>query len=328
MPYVRAFALSAIFGVAVLSVLALYGDLPRLAQTARAFPAALLVPVLLLTSTNYLLRWVKWRYYLRLVDAAEVTRTDSVLVFLSGFAMGLTPGKVGEIIKPYLLRERYGIPISRTTPIPFAERLSDGIAMLLLGSAGAVVYGTGAAAFAAIVVLAIAALVVVRSARLRTLLLGIAVRLPVLGPRADALHELFLSAAALVAWRPLAFAVALGVLSWGCEAVAFFLVLAGLGQPLTPTLLLQATFALASAGLFGSASLLPGGLGVAEASLTGYLQLGVGLARPDAVYATLVIRLCTLWFGIALGTLALLAAVGRRAAIEVGETAVETLPSA
>ena len=98
MPYTRAFVLSAIFGVVVLSALALYGDAPRLVETARAYPMPLLIPVVLLTSVNYALRWVKWRYYLHLVGATAVRPADSVLIFLSGFAIagfGVCTGQRG-----------------------------------------------------------------------------------------------------------------------------------------------------------------------------------------------------------------------------------------
>ncbi len=314
MTHARAFALSAIFGVVVLTVLVFYGDAPQLLATAQDYPLPLLVPVLLLTTANYALRWVKWRYYLHLVGAPQVRPTDSVLVFLSGFAMGLTPAKVGEMVKPYLLRDRYAIPVSRTTPILFAERLTDGIALIGLASAGILVYGTGLAAMVVFLGVAVAAVIVVRSTRANRLLLGIAGRIPIVRTKVEVLTALLASAATLLAWRPLTIGIALGVVSWGCEALAFFVILAGLGVASTLTLLMQATFALASATIFGSVSLLPGGLGVAEASLTGFLQLVVGLERVPAVYATLVIRVCTLWFGVGLGSLALLTLMIRRPA--------------
>jgi uncharacterized protein (TIRG00374 family) len=312
MQYLRAFVLSAAFGVVVLSALALYGDLPRLAAVAAAYPLPLLAPVLVLTAANYALRWLKWRLYLRLVGVPALSTSESVLIFLSGFAMGLTPGKVGEMVKPYLLRERHAVPMSRTAPILLAERLTDGIALIALAGAGLVLYGNGAALLAVLLLVGVAAVAGLRSPRLVAALIRRAEALPLLGRRVDALEAMVASAAVLLAWRPLLFAIALGFISWGCEALAFALVLTGLGVPAGPLLALQAAFALATATLFGSASLLPGGLGVAEASLTGFLQLVVGLEKSSAVYATLVIRLCTLWFGVVLGSVALLTLMARR----------------
>ena len=46
--------------------------------------------------------------------------------------------------------------------------------------------------------------------------------------------------------------------------------------------------------------MMPGGLGPTEASMSGLLVLG-GMGLPDAVGSTFVIRVCTLWFAVAVG---------------------------
>jgi uncharacterized protein (TIRG00374 family) len=51
----------------------------------------------------------------------------------------------------------------------------------------------------------------------------------------------------------------------------------------------------------GAVSALPGGIGAAEASIAGMLVLVAGLTGAQAAAATLLIRLATLWFGVALG---------------------------
>ena len=87
-----------------------------------------------------------------------------------------------------------------------------------------------------------------------------------------------------------------------------YLVLVGLGVVSTPELLLQSTFILASSSLLGSASMLPGGLAVADGTIAGMLLvLGVTNDGAIAAAATLLIRFCTLWFGIGVGVVGLLA---------------------
>jgi uncharacterized membrane protein YbhN (UPF0104 family) len=71
-------------------------------------------------------------------------------------------------------------------------------------------------------------------------------------------------------------------------------------------LLIRAAFVLATSTLVGSASLLPGGLGAAEASSAALLRLVLLISGPKAVVATLLIRFCTLWFGVGVGVIALL----------------------
>src|SRR5262249_36509402 len=91
---------------------------------------------------------------------------------------------------------------------------------------------------------------------------------------------------------------------WG-ECVALSYVLRGLGVPGSFLLLQQSTFIFAASTLFGLVSFLPGGLGVSEASSTGLLVLLVGMASGPATTATIIIRFCTLWFGVTLGAIAL-----------------------
>jgi hypothetical protein len=59
--------------------------------------------------------------------------------------------------------------------------------------------------------------------------------------------------------------------------------------------------------------MLPGGLGVAEGSLTALLA-GLGTPLPAAAAATLLVRGATLWLAVALGVLTVLVAFPRAAA--------------
>ena len=123
---------------------------------------------------------------------------------------------------------------------------------------------------------------------------------------AEVALTLYDSARELLTWQRLALAVAVGVLSWGGECLALYVILLGLGAQPSLQLANQATFALAAGSLVGSASLLPGGIGAAEGTVAAVLDLVAGQPRGVAAAATLLIRVCTLWFGVALGAAALL----------------------
>src|SRR5437879_1464363 len=78
---------------------------------------------------NYAGRFFKWQYYVKRLKI-EISSGESLWIFLAGLTMAITPGKVGELLKSYLLKRSTGVSISRTSPIIVAERLTDGIAML------------------------------------------------------------------------------------------------------------------------------------------------------------------------------------------------------
>ncbi len=304
----RGFIVSAILALAVFALVVAWGDGPAVASALRSFPPALILPVLVLTTWNYVLRWLRWNYYLRVLGVHGVGHQESALVFLSGFAMGLTPGKSGELTKSYWLREIAGperAPVMRTAPIVFAERLVDGIAMLLLATTGLVTYRFGVAALLVVAGAAVGAVALVQARPLVHGSLHLLQRRPRTARAAIMVATVYDSAHELLTWPRLAIAVGIGVLSWGGECLALYIILLGLGAEPSLDLLNAATFALAAGSLVGSASLLPGGLGAAEGTVAAVLDLVAHQPRDVSAAATLLIRVCTLWFGVTLGAAAL-----------------------
>jgi uncharacterized protein (TIRG00374 family) len=298
--------LSLAFGALVALGLSLYADLPKLVESLARFRWELLPAILALTVFNYLLRGLKFDFYLHQIGVRDLPRRTTFQLFFSGLSMVVTPGKVGEWLKSYLLRAVNGTPIARSAPILIAERLTDGVALILLALGGLIIFQVGwqVIAAAAILALAVVFLSQYRPLALRAFAFG--ERLPLVSGRVHHLHAFYDSSATLLAPRNLAVAVGLGFVSWLGECLAFYLVLVGLGQEGTPLLVFQAAFMLASSVLAGSVFLVPGGLGVAEGGITGLAQILLGMPASQAVAAALLIRACTLWFGVAVGLLALL----------------------
>ncbi|MEN9938735.1 MAG: hypothetical protein RLZZ387_5314 [Chloroflexota bacterium] len=309
----RSILISALLGLAVAIGLGLVSDIREVSQSFGAFQWSALTAIIGFTLLNYALRWLKWDYYLRAMDMGRgVSRWDSVLLFTSGMLMAVTPAKVGEVLKSALLKRINGTPVSASAPIVLAERITDGLAMLLLMGVGLTLYEPARPAFAALVVLTVVGLLVLQSQGLVERIAGIAARLPLGARVAPALMTAYGSTRKLLDWRILLPSTFISLISWFGECVAFYFVLQGLGVTGDPAWLLTvATFVFAASTLFGLVSFLPGGLGVSEASSTGLLVLLVPMAAGPATAATIIIRFCTLWFGVSLGAVAL-ALFGRR----------------
>jgi uncharacterized protein (TIRG00374 family) len=298
------FLLSLLFGLVVLTVLALVGDAPHVIDALRRFPPAYLPAILALTLWNYGLRFGKWHLYLRRLGIAA-RFSDSLGIFLCGLSMAMTPGKAGELLKSVLLRRKVGTPIAVSAPVVLAERLTDGLAMLGLAATGLILYHQAVVPMLILLALFLAVVVASQLPAIRHRLLPWLQGHPRLARRAESVAHLYTSARALLAPPMLLAAVSIGLLSWSGECVAFYLVLVGLGFHGGATLLVQAAFVLAVSTLVGSATLLPGGLGSAEGSSTTLLVAITHATLSLAVAATLLIRLCTLWFGVSVGLLSL-----------------------
>jgi uncharacterized protein (TIRG00374 family) len=303
---------SLLLGLVVVIVMGLVSDAREVGRDLSGFNWGLLPAILGLTVLNYALRWLKWEYYLRrLALGAGVGRLDSALIFCSGLVMSVTPGKLGEVFKSYLLRRVNATAVSRSAPIVLAERLTDGLAMLLLMALGLTLYPPARFVFVVLVLGTIAGILVLQYRKLSLALIDVVARLPLGAKIAPRLLTVYESTRQLLDWRVLLVSTLISFVSWGFECVAFYYVLVGLGVEGTPLLLLETTFIFAASTLFGLVSLLPGGLGVSEVSSVGMLVAISGLGAATATTATILIRFCTLWFGVLVGVVAL-AWFGRR----------------
>jgi glycosyltransferase 2 family protein len=295
---------SLLFAFIVLVAIALYADVPRLILALGRFRWEYLPLILGLTLFNYFWRFIKWQYYLKRLKI-PISWTKSLLIFVCGLSMAITPGKVGELLKSYLLKRETNVAISRTSPIILAERLTDGIAMLILASMGLVLYRFGWEILLLLFLLGVASIALVQNRAIMQILLSVCERLPVLSRFSHMIRAFYESAYNLLQWQPLLLAILIGLVSWSGECAALYFVFIGLGVTPSLALVIKATFILAFSTLVGSASGLPGGLGAAEGSVLGLTRLLVSSSAALGGAATLLIRFCTLWFGLTLGVIAL-----------------------
>jgi len=290
-------------GFVVLLVLIFVGDARQVTGRLARFTWALAPLALACTLFNYTLRFVKWHFYLHQIGAGGLPLRDSARLFVGGFPLAVTPGKVGEVLKAVWLRQKTGTTVPRGVTVVLAERISDGLAVLALSTLGVLAYPRYAPAFAAALAVLIGIVAVSQIRPLALRLLGWAEQIRGLRRLSGGLRELYEGSYALFRPRATLIAVGLGTLSWLGEGVGFYLILIGLGVPGGWDTAGKAVFILSFATVVGALSTLPGGLGAAEGTIAGMLAIVLGLPASTAAAATLLIRFATLWFGVALGLL-------------------------
>ena len=272
---------------------------------------------LVLALGNYTIRFLRWQLYLR-IQGVEVPRKSSMLVFGAGMSLSITPGKLGELVKSYLLREMHGIPATRTAPIVVAERVTDLIAMLVLALVGVALYGVETALVVAGAAIVVFGLVLLAWPRPTRWLIHL-----VTGPKLvrrfrEPMLEVYTGLASLCRPKLLALATAIAIPAWGLECIGFAIIVNAF--PGAHVDWGMATFIYAATTIAGALSFLPGGLGVTEGGMTILLVRGsAALDHATALDATLLTRLATLWFAVALGLVCLAAARGKIARIKAAE---------
>ena len=288
------FAIAVVIGLAAFSMV---GDVRHLGDRMNGFAWRAFFAAIGLATANYLLRFVRWQLYLKMQDV-RVPVASSAVVFGAGLSLSITPAKLGELVKSYLLREMHDIPAPRTAPIVVAERVSDLIALLCLAVVGVAAFGVDPTFVIAAGVLIAIGLVLLAWPRPTRALIDLATRPAKLRRLREPLHESLGHLSSLCRPGPLALATLIAIPAWGCECVGFALICdafpgAHVQLPLAMVIYAGTTIA-------GALSFLPGGLGVTEGAMTLAL-VRWNLDRATAVAATLLTRLATLWFAVLLG---------------------------
>jgi len=297
----RNLALALSFAVAVYLALAVYSGLGDFESALGRFRWSLLPAILGLVLLSYVGRFVRWRYYLGVIGV-EVPLAANVAIFASGLSMAISPGKLGEVLKSAFIRQVNGTPIARTAPAVVAERATDGTGMVLWGLLGALSFSFGPEVLLLFLAVAVVGIAVLRSERLSLVAERILSRLPLLDRLAPHVRVFHGASSELLGLRPLVAGTGISFVSWGFECSAVYLCSVALGVQ-RPFLMVVFIFAVSS--LVGVGSMLPGGIGAAEAGLTGMFDGLAGLPAGLAVALTFLIRLATLWFATLIGIVGL-----------------------
>jgi len=303
--YKKKIIFSVVLGAVVFLGLSIYANFNELIEAFAIYNWILFPVILILSLCNYMFRFFRWEYYTKTLDI-KVERKMSFLIFLSSFIMSVTPGKIGEVFKSYLLKEQIGTPVSKSAPIVFAERITDFLSLVMLSIAGALVFGYGTEIIISFGAAFVIMVFIISNKKLSYAIIGLLEKFKFIARVSHKLHTAYDSIYQMVRFKELIITIILSIFAWSFECFSFYLVINGFGLGDTLHIdLLIATFVYGFATIAGAATMLPGGLGATDASITGLLVL-LALPKSVAVASTLIIRAATLWFAVVVGIVAVM----------------------
>lgn len=275
-----------------------YADYKNVLAAFMKFNWYWLPVILLLTFLNYLTRFFKWDYYLRVLKI-KLTKMDSFAIFMSGLIMSVTPGKMGELLKAYLVKQVAHEPISRTAPIIIVERITDFISLVLLSLAGALVFNYGRIVVLGTGIFFILLTLIISNKRLSLQIISQIEKIKFLHRHGEKIRTAYESSYNLLRPWPLVYMVLISLVSWFFECLGYYIILINFGINLS---ILWSTFVYTFSTIAGAITMLPGGLGVTDGSLT-FLLVQKNIAKDLAVSSTFIIRVVTLWFAVLIGVI-------------------------
>ncbi|HXF62244.1 MAG TPA: lysylphosphatidylglycerol synthase domain-containing protein, partial [Caldilineaceae bacterium] len=183
-----------------------------------------------------------------------------------------------------------------------------GAAMLALAAAGLFAFPNPVARLVAVVVFTgfLAFVLVVQTRPLALWLLGLAEQMPLIRRFAGHFHTAYESAYLVFGLRNLLISLSVGMVCWAAEGMAYYLVLRGFGAVMGGQGVLVAIFIFCISTVIGAVFAMPGGLGGVEGSLVALSSQLAALPIATATAAALLIRFCTLWFGVLVGVVSFL----------------------
>ena len=285
-----------LFAVVVYLIMGIYADFGSLLSAIEKFNWVFIPLMLILVLIAYFVRFLKWSLFLKSADV-HLKLKDNLFVFFSGMGMIITPAKVGEIWKGWLIRDINGEQLSKTVPVVITDRVTDVIGLVILSLLGILYYKEGIYILTSLLLIFAVFFVAIRSEKISGRVISLLEkRAGKYSKDIKTMHATFLQ---LMHPKNIVGLSFLSAFAWFFECLALYFVILGFGQSLS---VLLSTFVFSFASLIGAISMIPGGLGIAEATISGLLQY-FGLTSVDSVGVAIIIRFGTLWFGAILGFL-------------------------
>ncbi len=276
----------------------IYAEVDQLIFAFKKFNWLLIPLILLFAFFNYLIRFFKWQYYLSLLEV-KINFWNSLSIFFSGFVMSITPGKMGELLKSYLVKEVTGTPISKTAPIILLERITDFFSLIIIAIVGAYFFEFGKEISVGIGIIFLGIIIILSNRQLAIPVIKFLERFKFLHKYIESVHSAYDSSYKMLRFKPLILMLLLSAAAWFFECLGYQIILSNFGVKLG---LFWASFAYAFSTIVGAITMLPGGLGATEGSLT-FLVIQEGFSKEIAVASTFIIRVVTLWFAVLIGVI-------------------------
>ena len=253
--------------------------------------------VLFLAPLSWVIVFLRWHLLLKNSDII-IPKKENFKIYMSGFAMSATPGKVGELIKTQMLHSKYGIPRKKTAPIIISEQFYNILGILVVSVLGLfyfdfsiyVVFLTGGILFCTFLLLS--------SEKLFRKFTTLVSKIKFLQKFVPSLSDSYIVLQKSTRGKIFVTSSVLSVAFWLLESLIAFFVLFSFDVKNFEFLQLAATYT--TSIIIGVASFLPMGIGVVEGSLAGFFSYQ-GVEISLALTLVIFIRIFTRWYGVITG---------------------------
>ena len=287
--------------IAIYAIILIAFDVNIISEKINDFDFQYLPFIIPLIPLTWGVLFLRWNLLLK-NSAIDIPLKDNFMIFISGFALGVTPGKVGELIKAELLKNKFNIPRSKTAPLVIVERFYDFFAIAIISLFGILVFEYSIYIFTILAVGIIIFLTITSSEKLFLKFLQKIEKIKFLRNFSSELPKSFTIIQKSTRGKILPLSIILSVIFWILDSIIAYLTLLSFGIDIIDYFVLMSIYT--SSIILGVISFLPLGIGVVEGSMVGFLSLN-GIEFPLATAIVVFIRFFTRWIGVMAGFLGL-----------------------
>ena len=301
MKFNKKFLIILIGSIIVYSLFLILSDFSKLSEEILDFEIMYLPLILILVPLGWLALYFRWTILVK-NSGYILPHKKNFQIFLSGFPLSITPGKVGELLKCELLKENFNIPRKITAPIILVERLYNGVGIVIISSLGIWYFDFSGTVILIASCALIGIFIALRSKSLFSSLINKTSKIKYLSKFSDSFSDSYEVINHSIKPKIFIISSLLSAIYWILESVAVYFVFKSFGIDFLE--LYNVVLAYTSSIILGVASFVPGGIGVSEGTLISLLSIH-GLSLSTAITLTLFIRIFTLWYAVFVGFIAL-----------------------
>ena len=293
--------------IIVIAVVGLYAtfliasDINTIADKISSFKIEFLPIIIILVTCSWFVLFTRW-HLLLMNSKIFIPKKNSFIIYLSGIALTIIPGKVGELVKSQLLKTKFGIPRSKTVPIVILEQFYTLIGLIVISFFGIWYFELGAYVIGFFTAVLVFSFILISSKRIFNKLMVILEKRKITSKFVEPLSLSYDTVRKSIRGPIVFYATALTSIFWLLEAVTVYFVLLSFGVDDIEFLMVIPTYA--TSIMLGFLSFLPMGLGVVEGSLASFFSLQ-GIEVSLSLTLVIIIRVFTRWYGVAVGFVAL-----------------------
>ena len=283
--------------VLVFAAIAIFGGVGKVLYTIDH--ANLLIYSLAFVSVlvSYLLRFIKWSYYLRKLKL-KVPKGKSLMVYLSLYSMNITPGKIGRVLAAYTLNRITKVKFSNIVPTVTIDIFTDFLGVGLLALIASILFNRDIVYVIILdVILILPFLFIVNDWFYRIVKKLLSKRnfiknFTLFGDEYFASQSILNKPSVYL----VSMLVTLPAAFFNAAALYFSLLSVGAKPRLVGSIFINST-----SQLFGMVTAIPGNIGVTDGTLVALISSLFNLSYSLSSAITIMTRMATLWFGLALG---------------------------